>query len=60
MVPYDVPAPPNLPGVLECGARLADYFERAGVDSGGSGCYVGVSIDHILDAVARGYVIRAT
>ena len=53
-VPYDVPEPPQTPGLQECGTRLAEFFEGVGVIDRGSGLHLGVTIDHVLAAVAQG------
>ena len=53
-VPYDVPAPPDQPGLQACGTRLARFFIQAGEPEGGGGSHLGVTIDHVLDAVSRG------
>ena len=53
-VPYDVPEPPDVPGLKECGVRLAGFFERCGVIDGGSGLHLGTTIDHVLAAISKG------
>ena len=52
-VPYDMPLLPSahIPGLEAAAAALAAFYREVGVEGGGGGLLLGLSIDHVLHAI---------